>query len=203
MKKIIDLINSYKFSIIYILFYELIYILLGYKGNSFNVRKNEKSTDTIPCQYYFLSKIYDIIKKEDIKSFIDLGCGNGRVLYFFNKKIKIDFMGVELFKNSYNSCLKIFQTYPNVKLINKNFFDLNFNNIKYDCYFLNDPLIEVGDHNKLITSIVSSLRGFNHSALFVTVNLTEGKHEIFSSMENLYTLRVNSRSVNIYRYKNQ
>ena len=45
MKKIIDLIVSYKFYIIYILFYELIYVILGYKGNNFITRNNNKSTD--------------------------------------------------------------------------------------------------------------------------------------------------------------
>ena len=72
MKKIIDLIISYKLSIFIIIFYEILYIILGYKGNSFNIRKNLQSTDTIPCSYYFLHKIYDIIKKENIKSLIDL-----------------------------------------------------------------------------------------------------------------------------------
>ena len=73
MKKIMDLIVSYKFFIIHILFYELIYVILGYKGNSFITRNNDKSTDTIPCSYYFLTKIYNVIKNEQIKSLIDFG----------------------------------------------------------------------------------------------------------------------------------
>ena len=61
------------------------------------------------------------------------------VIYFFNKRMKIDYLGVELFEDAYNSCLKIFKNNQNVKLIKKSFFDLNFKNT-YDCYFLNDPL---------------------------------------------------------------
>ncbi len=198
MKKFIDLIISYKFSLIYILFYELIHILLGYKGNSFNIRNDLQSTDNIPCPYYFLHKIYDIIKKENIKSFVDLGCGNGRVLYFFNKKMKIDYLGVELFEDAFNSCLKIFKNNHNVKLIKKSFFDLDFKNT-YDCYFLNDPLKEVGEHNRLVTTIISSL-GQSQKPLFVTVNLTEGKSEVFASMNLLYSLKISSRSINIYKY---
>tara|TARA_B100001059_G_scaffold218782_1_gene239293 strand:+ start:321 stop:926 length:606 start_codon:yes stop_codon:yes gene_type:complete len=200
MKKIIDLIKSYQFYIIFIIFYEFVYILFGYKGNSFFYRKSDKSTDTIPCPYYFLNKIYDIIKKEDVNSFIDLGCGNGRVLYYFNKKIKIKYTGVELFKDSYNTCLNTFKSHHNVKLINANFFDLNFNDFKFDCFFLNDPLVEVGDHNKLINSIISSLKRSKSSAIFVTVNLTEGKHSVFNCMEKLYSFKINSRNINIYRY---
>lgn len=199
MKKFFDLIISYKFSFIIILFYELIYILLGYRGNSFKIRKNHKSTDNIPCPYYFLHRIYNIIKSENIKSFVDLGCGNGRVLYFFNKKLKINYLGIELFKDAYDSCLKIFKNDPNVSLLNKNFFDLDFKN-NFDCYFLNDPLKEVGDHNKLVNSIISSIER-SRKPLFVTVNLTYGKHDVFASMILLYSLQINSRSIKIYKYK--
>ncbi len=199
MKKFIDLIVSYKLSLIYILFYELIHILLGYKGNSYYIRQNKKSTDTIPCPYYFLHKIFNFIKNENIKSFIDLGCGNGRVIYFFNKRMKIDYLGVELFEDAYNTCLKIFKNNDNVKLENKSFFDLDFNN-SYDCYFLNDPLKEVGDHNRLIKTIISSLKT-SQKPLFVTVNLTHGKDDVFTPMHLIYSFTINSRSIKIYKPK--
>ncbi len=199
MKKIIDLIVSYKFSIVYILFYELIYVILGYKGNSFITRNNNKSTDTIPCSYYFLIKIYNVIKNEQIKSLIDLGCGNGRVLFYFNKKLKIDYLGVELFKDAYEYSQKIFKHSPNVRILNENFFDLNFKQLQYDCYFLNDPLKEVEDHNKLIKSIISTLPP-NKKVLFITVNLTEGKDDVFKSMKLIYHLNIYSRSIKIYKY---
>ena len=115
MKKIFELINSYKLVLIKILFYEISYILLGYKGNKFIIRNDINSTDTIPCSYFFLSIIYKKIKNENITSLVDLGCGNGRALYYFNKKLKIDYSGVELFKNSYDNCIKIFQNFSNIK----------------------------------------------------------------------------------------
>ena len=199
MKKIIDLIVSYKFYIIYILFYELIYIILGYKGNNFITRNNNKSTDTIPCSYYFLIKIYNVIKNEQIKSLIDLGCGNGRALYFFNNKLKINYLGVELFKDAYKNSQKIFKNSPNVKILNEDFFDLDFKRLQYDCYFLNDPLREVEDHNKLIKSIISTLTP-SKKVLFITVNLTEGKDDVFEPMELIYCLKIYSRSIKIYKY---
>ena len=130
MYKVFDLIISYKKTLIIILFYEIFYILIGYKGNNFSIRNSNKSTDTIPCPYYFLSMIYRKIKNEKISSFIDLGCGNGRVLYFFNKKLNIKLFGVELFKNSYNYCSNIFKNCKNITIVNKNFFDLNFDLLK-------------------------------------------------------------------------
>ncbi len=194
-----DLIVSYKFFIIHILFYELIYVILGYKGNSFITRNNNKSTDTIPCSYYFLTKIYNVIKNEQIKSLIDLGCGNGRVLFYFNNKLKIDYLGVELFKDAFEYSQRIFQYSSNVRILNENFFDLDFTKLQYDCYFLNDPLKEVEDHNKLIKSIVSTLSP-SKKVLFITVNLTEGKDDVFKSMELIYCLKIYSRSIKIYKY---
>ena len=112
--------------------------------------------------------------------------------------MKIDYLGVELFEDAFNSCLKIFKNNQNVKLIKKSFFDLNFKNT-YDCYFLNDPLKEVGEHNRLVKTIISSLEQ-SQKPLFVTVNLTEGKSEVFASMKLLYSLKISSRSINIYKY---
>ena len=124
MKKIFDLIISFRLSLVKILFYELFYIISGFKGNNFNIRGDRKSSDNIPCSYYFLSKIYKQIKDIDFKSFVDLGCGHGRVLFFFSKKIYSNYLGVELFENSYQSSLKTLKGIPNVKVINVNFFDI-------------------------------------------------------------------------------
>ena len=198
MKKIFDLIISYKFVLIKIIYYEILYIFSGYKGNFFSIRNNVDSTDTIPCSYYFLSIIYKKIKDRNIRSFIDLGCGNGRVLYFFNKKLKINYVGVELFRNSYDNCLKIFKNSSNINIINKNFFDLNFKETNLDCYFLNDPLKRVEDHNKLIRSIISTQAEINKKALFILVNLTDGKYDIFRSCKLLYDYKINSRNIRIY-----
>ena len=202
MKKIFDLINSYRFVLIKILFFEIFHILLGYKGNSFFIRNNTKSTDTIPCSYFFLSIIYKMIKNENIRTFIDLGCGNGRVLYYFNKKLKINYIGVELYKNSYDSCVKIFKRSYNVKILNKNFFDLNFDKNNFDCYFLNDPLKRVEDHNNLINSIVSSHRLAKKNLIFVLANFTKIKYEAFKSLDLKFDYHVSDRNnIRIYKYK--
>ena len=65
MKKFIDLIISYKFSLIYSLF-ELIHILLGYKGNSYYIRRNKKSLNN-SCPYYFFTR-YSILLRMRILS---------------------------------------------------------------------------------------------------------------------------------------
>ena len=147
--------------------------------------------------------IYRKIKNEKISSFIDLGCRNGRVLYFFNKKLNIKLFGVELFKNSYNYCSNIFKNSKNITIVNKNFFDLNFNLLKFDCYFLNDPLKRLEDHNNLINSILSSHRLNNTNAMFVLVNLAKGKSDVFKDLELVFCYSKSSRNILIYKTKNK
>lgn len=202
MKKFIDLIISYKFFLFKIFWYEFIYILLGYKGNSINLRKNEIATDTIPCPYLFLTKICPQLEKENITSFIDLGCGNGRVIYFFNKKINIQYTGVELFQDSYSFTQKSFKKSNNIKIINQNFFDLDYKSINSDCYFINDPLRFDSDHNKLINLIFTAHRELNTNTIFVLVNLSESKLRVFSNLYLLDNFKIGSRGYHIYKLKN-
>ncbi len=203
MKKIIDLINSYRLVLIKILFYEIFHILLGFKGNSFFIRNDAKSTDTIPCSYFFLSVIYKMIKNENIKTFVDLGCGNGRVLYYLNKKLNFNYVGVELYKNSYDNCVKIFKNSNNVKILNKNFFDLDFDKHNFDCYFLNDPLKRLEDHNNLINSIIASHKLAKKNLIFVLANFTKIKYEAFESLDLKFEYFISDRNnIRIYKYKN-
>ena len=57
IKNIIRILISYRFSLIKIIFFEIIYIVKGYKGNKLSFSKNNIMTDNIPCPYYFLYRI--------------------------------------------------------------------------------------------------------------------------------------------------
>ena len=59
---ILRILKSYRFSLIKIIFFELIYLIKGYKGNNINFSKNNLMTNNIPCPYYFLHKIEKILK---------------------------------------------------------------------------------------------------------------------------------------------
>ena len=91
LNNIMKIVRNYEFSIYKILYYELFFRLRGFKGNKINFATNNEFTENIPCPYYFLVKIKKFIKNKNIKSFLDLGCGNGRVVYFFNKYFKIKY----------------------------------------------------------------------------------------------------------------
>ena len=79
---ILRILKSYRFSLIKIIFFELIYLIKGYQGNNITFSKNNLMTNNIPCPYYFLHKIEKIISNKDFKIFLDLGCGSGRVINF-------------------------------------------------------------------------------------------------------------------------
>ena len=84
LKNLFRIISSYKFSLITIVFFELLYLIKGYKGNRFDFMSNN-----IPCPYYFLFRINKTIKELSFLNFIDLGCGSGRIIEFFNKNFQV------------------------------------------------------------------------------------------------------------------
>ena len=109
LKKLFRIINSYKLSLITIVFFEILYLIKGYKGNRFNFSNNDSMTDNFPCPYYFLFKIKKTLKNTNFRNFIDLGCGSGRTIDFYNKNFSNkNFVGIEYFTNQYEYCKKIF-----------------------------------------------------------------------------------------------
>ena len=127
---------SYKFNIITIIFFELLFIIKGYRGNKLNFTGTKKMSDNIPCPYYFLFKIKKILKKNEFNRFLDLGCGSGRTINFFNKNFKNkEFIGIEFFFDQYNFSKKLFESKKNIKIIQKDFTDLDFIKYNSDCLF--------------------------------------------------------------------
>ena len=153
-KNIIRIIRSYKFSIIKIFFYEILYIVQGYKGNNYSFSKNDNIADNIPCPYFFLVKINFLLKQYDYKNFFDFGCGSGRVIYYFNRKSLFnEYHGYEIFDEPYNKCLKLLKKNDNIKIFKKNFEDIKIKK-KDLCFFFNLPyakeneFIDFLKHNK-------------------------------------------------------
>lgn len=198
MKKIFSLINSYRFFIFKLFLYELFFVLLGYSGNSFIIRNNDNATDTIPCPYFFLSEIYAIIKLKKITSFIDLGCGNGRVLNFFNRNLKINYTGVELYLDSFIISRNTFKKYKNINIINKNFLKIDTKYLKYDCYFINDPLKKIIDHNNLVKKIFLAHKNSNKPFYFILINVSKSKLKIFNKLQLIKSRKISNRGYYIY-----
>ena len=139
-KNIIRIIISYKFSLLPLIFFETIYLLKGFKGNKINFSKNKMMSDNIPCPYFFLIKIKKTLEPLSFEKFIDLGCGSGRVINFFNESFQNkSFVGIEYFSEQYNYCKKNFINNSNIKIFQSDFTKDDFLKYDADCYFLNNP----------------------------------------------------------------
>lgn len=86
----------------------------GYKESK---TKDDYSAPDIPTPFYFLELISDYIKNENLNDFniIDLGCGSGRLVKYFDKKFNIKFVGIDF----------------NEKVIKKNLIRFNKKNYKF------------------------------------------------------------------------
>ena len=192
------LIKIYRFDFLKIFLYEIFHIFAGFKGNSYKIRNDDRVTDNIPCPYFFLSKIKSFIKEKKIKTFIDLGCGSGRSIYFLNRKYKINYIGIEYFEENYTKCQKLFEKYENVAIINNDFMKYDFLKLNADCYFINDPLKNFDEFNELISKIINKSHELNKEIFFILVNLNKEKLKLFDKYKLLDSININTRGFYIY-----
>jgi len=150
----LKILKNYNIYIFIIIFYEVYYYIKKYNGFKFNVSKNKTMTDDIPCPYYFLSRILSILKKKKFKSFIDLGCGSGRIIDFINKNFtNKKLVGIEYFNQQYNYSKKIFKKSKNISIVQSDFTKLNLRENIYDIYFLSAPFKNKNDFLKFMKKI--------------------------------------------------
>ena len=191
MRNIIGFIKAYRLLFIKVLFFELFYISIGFKGNSFNSRNDKKKIDDIPCPYFFLQKIYRFIKEKNIKSLIDLGCGSGRPIFFFNKKYKINYTGIEYFEKTFSKCNHLFINDKNVKIFNDDFMNLDFLKFHNECYFISNPLKDTNEFNLLINKIINKYLNSKKIIYFILVNFSDEKLNIFNEFQMLESFKIN------------
>ena len=202
IERLFKILKAYSIFIIPILIFEIYYFIGGYKGNGAKKINLAGSTDNIPCPYFFLYKIKKFIIRKKINSLIDLGCGLGRVLYFFRKKTKIRYYhGVEYDKPSYEKCKKLFHKGQNVVITNSNFMSFHFLKLKNECFFLNDPLTKKKDFEKLILKILKNNKRNSKTIYFILVNVNKKKREVFHKYEMIESYQINDRGYYIYSNK--
>ena len=176
--------------------FEIFYLLNNYKQSSITIINHQKFTDNIPTLYYFLHNILNFLKKNNIKSLADLGCGGGRSIYFFNKKLKINYYGIEYQKDIYEGCKKLFSSLSNVKIYNDNIMSYDFLNYNADCFFINDPLKHKEDFDNLI---INTINANNKKIIyFILINVDETKREIFNKYKLIESYKYKTKGYYIY-----
>lgn len=189
---IIKILNSYKFNIILIFYYEFKYFLLNYHGWYFKKSINKNSTDTIPAPFFFLHKTSIFFKKKNIKSIVDLGCGTGRTLFFFNKKFKnIKVYGIENDKLNYSLAKK--EENKKIKVFFGDILKFKFKK-KFSVFFLNDPIKQKSKYNSLIKKILRT------GSYLVTVNINF-KIDCLKKSKLEYCLQFGEKNLKIYRLR--
>ena len=190
LKNLFRIINAYKFSLITIIFFELIYLIKGYKGNRFNFSNNDSMTDNFPCPYYFLFKIKKTLKNTNFRNFIDLGCGYGRTIDFYNKNFSNkNFLGIEYFTNQYKYCKKIFHKQKNIEIVQADFTKLNFLKYNPDCYFINHPFKKGMEFIKFIEKLISF--SIKKNCLFIFVNCNKETIEELKNIQCIESFYIN------------
>ena len=172
LKNLFSIIKNYNFFLIIVIFFELLYLIKGSKGNRFNFSDNDLMTDNLPFPYYFLFKIKKALKNQNFYNFLDLGCGSGRVIDFFNKSFpNKNLIGIEYFNNQFEYCEKVFQDKKNIKIVQADFTKSDFFQYNADCYFFNDPFKKNLEFIKCVEKIINfSLNKKQSLLIFVNHN---------------------------------
>jgi SAM-dependent methyltransferase len=198
MKKInyfFNFIKSYRFLFLKVLFFEIFYSLRFKNFIPLMKIHNHKSrTDTIPCIYYFIYKISEFIKKNQIISVVDVGSGYGRVVNSLSLLNKIKSHGVEFDREVHKHSLKIKK--KNVKLYCGNIFDFKLSQFKSNCFILIDPFKKSKDRNKFLSRYKKIFK--KKTKYLITVNILINKlHKNYHLIYSLYASK--NRCLKIYK----
>ena len=196
IKIVFNMLMSYGSWLPQLLFFEIYYLLKGYKRNSAKHLNNDRFTDNIPCPYFFLHKLKFFFLNTEIKSFVDLGCGDGRSIFFFNKQLKINFYGIEYDPFVYANCKKLFDNHENIQIVNGDIMSFKFLEYNNDCFFIGDPLKKKSDFDMLIKKIIEN--NIKNKIYFILVNIDENKREVFGKYKLLDSFRRNNKGYYIY-----
>tara|TARA_B100000886_G_C20414752_1_gene488741 strand:+ start:720 stop:1451 length:732 start_codon:yes stop_codon:yes gene_type:complete len=92
---------------------------------------------------------------KEINNLCDLGCANGELIYYLNKQLNTNFLGVDNEKRFIITAKKLFKKTKNVSFIKKNLFDLNK---KFDVITCLGTATTFSYINELLKKIINLLK---------------------------------------------
>ena len=202
-KNILRILTSYRLTIIKVISFELIYLFKGYKGNKFDFSNNTIMADNIPCPYYFLAKIKKILKNNTFHTFLDMGCGSGRAIDFFNRNfLNKKFIGIEYFSSHSEYCKKIFKNQHNIRIVQADFMKSDFFQYDADCYFFNSPFREATNIVKIMEKIIN-FSSKEKKIFFIFININNKIIESLKHLRCIESCNINDqRGYSIYYLNN-
>ena len=167
--------------------------------------KNMYSAPNIPTPFYFLELIKDYMKSQNFNDFnlIDLGCGSGRLIKYFDYNFNIKFLGIDFSKKiieenkvKFNKDNYRFYNLDLKKIENKSDLDLidnSFANYKKNVVFISDSIDALSI--KKIIPIFKTKFGYY---LFIMVNQKDiHLFENFNCKKNIFFIDV-SRNISFF-----
>ena len=167
--------------------------------------KNMYSAPNIPTPFYFLELIKDYMKSQNFNDFnlIDLGCGSGRLIKYFDYNFNIKFLGIDFSKKiieenkvKFNKDNYRFYNLDLKKIENKSDLDLidnSFPNYKKNVVFISDSIDALSI--KKIIPIFKTKFGYY---LFIMVNQKDiHLFENFNCKKNIFFKDV-SRNISFF-----
>ena len=117
--------------------------LIKYEQSVFRDDENGVGmTGSMATRYLILKKIFDKVEIKDSDSFIDVGCGKGRVLaYLIYRGYKCAISGIEINEISGKVAEEWTSKYPQIKFMIGDAFKLNYND--YTVLFFGRPFLPV------------------------------------------------------------
>ena len=167
-----NFIRSYHRIFLKVLFFEIFYSI---RFREFlpriKVQNNSNRTDTVPCVYYFLHEISKFLRKNGVKSVVDIGSGYGRVVNFISSINRIKSYGIEYDKEVFKVANKFKE--KNVNLYCGDVFNFNMKKFKSKCYILIDPFKKVEDRNKFLSKVKKTYP--REKKFIIAVNISKGR----------------------------
>lgn len=191
---IIEIIKNYKFFSFFFLFYELIYFLkFRNNNNKFKYLNSKYLSDSIPVSFYLLKLINRFIIENNIKNICDLGSGFGKILFYLGKIKKLNIDGYEYDKEIFNYSLRLKNN--NINIFNKDILKLDYKNLDYELYIINDPLKKSADLKKLF--LLLSLN--KKKKYYILINFSEKKQVLFRYLNfDIISKKIFSKNRNIF-----
>ena len=149
----------------------------------YKIYNDEVQADSMPCPYYFIYKILKFVKKKPINNIVDLGSGNGRVVNFLSLKTDAKIKGFETDKEIFDYSIK--KLNENAKIEHRDINQINYNNVKADCYILNTPFWKEAVFNNLIDKISSSNASNKEKYYIIIINIDAILKKI--SLDSIFT----------------
>ena len=134
---------------------------------------------------------------------LDIGCGNGKILFLLNKLDFKKIYGVELNKFYFNECKENLKNYKNIEIFNDDFFNYKIdNNVKF--FFIFTPFANDEQYKrfvKIIDDLPYELFLISYGGGFLNKYIQDNKKNfelIFKKtyIDNFYTTHIFKKLIN-------